>query len=208
MEAHTKMLGITGLLSIEIDGGTNESKTLVASEDVVPVIKTSPSWFYKTTSGLGDLSGNLNTLIISAQKIFTQKNIDNYEKTLENFERISAKAEELEIQMLSSLLQFDKRLIEYNTTLGVISQDFADMRDVSIPAINKIYKTADDFNRVTLKMEKSLDRGDYNMKLILDPMLVEISILSEQMNDLARELKHSPSDIFFKSRKKRRGPGE
>jgi len=57
-------------------------------------------------------------------------------------------------------------------------------------------------------VEKSLDRGDYDLKTILDPMMMEISILSEQINDIAKEFKQSPSDIFFKSRKSRRGPGE
>jgi phospholipid/cholesterol/gamma-HCH transport system substrate-binding protein len=35
-----------------------------------------------------------------------------------------------------------------------------------------------------------------------------MGILTEELSDLARELKQSPSDIFFKSRKPRRGPGE
>lgn len=208
MIAQTKMLGITGLLSIEISGGTNDSKTLVVSEDVIPVIKTSSSWFNKTTSGLGDLSENLNVILERTKKLLTDENIKHFSNTLANLDNITAKADEVEVQILKSLKEFDKRLVEYNSSINEISQDFADMRNVSIPAINKIYKTADDFDRVTLKMEKSLDRGDYNMKLILDPMLTEISIMSEQMNDMAKELKQSPSDVFFKSRKRRRGPGE
>ncbi|SFZ98266.1 Possible ABC transport system periplasmic substrate-binding protein [hydrothermal vent metagenome] len=208
MVAYTNMLGITGLLSIEIDGGSNAAKTLVPSDNNIPVIKTATSWLSKTKNELGDLSGNMNNILKDAQKIFTQKNIDNFSKILENMQRVSAKAEKVEDQFLVSLKEFDKRLVEYNSSINTINKNFADISSVTIPAINKIYKTSDDFDRVTLKMEESLDRGDYNMKLILDPMLVEISILSEQMNDMAKELKQSPSDIFFKSRRKRPGPGE
>jgi phospholipid/cholesterol/gamma-HCH transport system substrate-binding protein len=69
-------------------------------------------------------------------------------------------------------------------------------------------KTSRDFDRVIVKFEKSLDRGDYNAKKILEPTIVDMGILSEELSDMARELKQSPSDIFFKSRKPRRGPGE
>jgi phospholipid/cholesterol/gamma-HCH transport system substrate-binding protein len=69
-------------------------------------------------------------------------------------------------------------------------------------------KTSKDFDRVILKFEKSLDRGDYNAKMILEPTIVDMGILTEEVSDLARELKQSPSDLFFKSRTHRRGPGE
>jgi phospholipid/cholesterol/gamma-HCH transport system substrate-binding protein len=74
--------------------------------------------------------------------------------------------------------------------------------------IRKFLETTQNFNRVTLKVERTLDRGDYNLKKIFEPMLIEIEILSDQIDALAKELKQSPSDIFFKSRKTRRGPGE
>lgn len=44
MVATTKMFGITGLLSIEIEGGTNAAKTLQPTDDYIPTIKTKPSW--------------------------------------------------------------------------------------------------------------------------------------------------------------------
>jgi phospholipid/cholesterol/gamma-HCH transport system substrate-binding protein len=68
--------------------------------------------------------------------------------------------------------------------------------------------TSRDFNRVTLKVEKSLDRGDYNLKKILEPMTVDIQTLSGQIDDVAGGLKESPSDLLFKSRKPNKGPGE
>ena len=46
------------------------------------------------------------------------------------------------------------------------------------------------------------------MRTILDPlMMVEINMLSEQVNDIAKEFKESPSDIFFKSRKQQTRTG-
>jgi phospholipid/cholesterol/gamma-HCH transport system substrate-binding protein len=74
--------------------------------------------------------------------------------------------------------------------------------------LTDLQKATKNFNRFTLEAEKSLNRGDYNIKETFEPMLVDIAILTEQLTDLTRELKQSPSDILFKSRKRRRGPGE
>ena len=44
MVASTQMFGVTGLLSIEISGGSNAAKTLVPTEEYIPLIKTEPSF--------------------------------------------------------------------------------------------------------------------------------------------------------------------
>ena len=208
MVAHTKMLGITGLLSIEIDGGTNTAKTLDPNEDQAPVIPTAPSWFNKTTEGLGELSANMTKLMERAQKLLSDENIENFSKTLANVEKVTARGEALEDKVLDSLNEFDQSMKQYSHSLSQISTDFSAIRTSGTATIDKLYQTSRNFNRLTLKMEKSLDRGDYDMRTILGPMMVEINMLSEQVNDIAKEFKESPSDIFFKSRKHRRGPGE
>ncbi len=208
MVAHTQMMGITGLLSIEIDGGTNSAKTLKPSDGQIPVIPTTSSWFNKTTAGLEDLSVNLEKLLGKTELVLSNENIDNFSKILSNVEKITARGEELEDKTLDSMKKFDRRMVEYNASIAQFSKNFSQITEATVPAINKLYQTTRNFNRLTLKVEKSLDRGDYDLKTILDPMMMEISILSEQINDIAKEFKQSPSDIFFKSRKSRRGPGE
>jgi len=208
MVAHTQMLGITGLLSIEIDGGTNDAKTLKPDDDNAPIIPTAPSWFNKTTEGLGELSANMTKLLERTDQLLSDENIENFSKTLAHIEKITARGEELEDKVVESLEAFDKTIKQYNDSLSQISRDFSSITASSTPAMDKIYQTSRNFNRLTLKMEKSLDRGDYDMRTILGPMMVEINMISEQINDIAKDFKQSPSDIFFKSRKNRRGPGE
>jgi hypothetical protein len=81
------------------------------------------------------------------------------------------------------------------------TKDINAVKKVLIPTINN-------FNRVTLKVEQSVDRGDYNMKKILEPLIVDMQILSTQMSEFAGELEQSPSDLIFKSRTPLKGPGE
>jgi phospholipid/cholesterol/gamma-HCH transport system substrate-binding protein len=215
MTAHTNMLGITGLLSIEIDGGNNASENLKPTEDYIPIIHTSPSWFNKTKDGLGGLTDDLIAISAKMRKLLTDKNIETIEKILDNSEVFTAKAS-------GSLNNLDDTLKEYKTSIKTMNKnfeeatkgftkmqmDFTAIKKITIPTVDSLMKTSKDFDRVMIKFEKSLDRGDYNAKKILEPTIVDIGILTEEVSDLARELKQSPSDIFFKSRKHRRGPGE
>lgn len=222
MVAHTQMLGITGLLSIEIDGGSNSAKTLEPTKEHIPVIPTAPSWFMKTAKGIGGLAERLNVLLEKSQKLFNDKNIETIGKILDNTEVLTAKGKEVEQKAIVSLEEVDMTLREFRSSMlnltkrfeeatkdfEYMRKDFGDIKKVTVPTVEKLMQTVRNFNRVTLKVEKSLDRGDYNVKKIFEPLLVDIGIVSNQINDLAREFEQSPSDVLFKSRRKRQGPGE
>jgi phospholipid/cholesterol/gamma-HCH transport system substrate-binding protein len=215
MVASTQMLGVTGLLSIEIHGGSNSAKTLVATETYIPVIKSKPSLLSEITGSLGGLSEKINTLLTRTKALLSNENIDNISKILNNVEKMSAKGEDVELKAVESMKEIDITLKEFRVSIAnmnkkftQIQEDFSEIKGVTVPTVDKIMQTSKNFNRVTLKFEKSLDRGDYNLKKMIEPMLVDIQILSKQLNDMTRELGNNPSDLLFKSRESRRGPGE
>jgi len=222
MIASTQMLGVTGLLSIEIHGGTNAAKTLVPTDEYIPLIKSKPSMLSKLTNNLDGLSDKLTNLLSRSEALLSDKNLDNVSEILDNIEKVSAKGEAVELKAITSMKEVDTTLQEFRVSMDNINakfteatvdfkqmqKDFAEIKGVSIPTINKMFQTSKDFRRVTLKFEKSLDRGDYNLKKMIEPMLIDIQILSKQLNDTTKSLEQNPSDLFFKSRKVRRGPGE
>ena len=215
MVVFTEMYGVTGISYLQIDGGTNEAKTLEPTDDYIPIITTAPSLLSKATSGLGNLADRITLLVNKSQKLLSEKNIETLGKVFENTEKVTAKAEEVEQKAINSLEEVDITLREFrasmdkiNDKLTGVTEDFTDIKKVANPMIEKLMETSDNFNRVTLKVEKSLDRGDYNLKKIFEPVLLEIEVLSQQINDLAQQLEQSPNDLLFKSRKARRGPGE
>ena len=215
MVAHTQMFGVTGLLSIEIDGGTNEAKTLVPTEEYIPLIQTKPSLLSKLTNSLGGLSEKLENLLAQSQKLLSDHNIETLGDILDNTEKVTARGEELEDKIIVSLEEFrvsmdniNTKFTEATTDFKQMQKDFAEIKEVTVPTIDKLMETSKNFNRVTLKVEKSIDRGDYNLKKIFEPMLVDIDILLNQLNSMSRSLENNPSDLLFKSRKARKGPGE
>jgi len=222
MLASTQMLGVTGLLSIEIDGGTNAAKTLVPTDEYIPLIKSKASLLSKLTNNLEGMSEKLDNLLSQSEKLLSNQNIDSVGNILDNTKIVTQKAITIEDKTLTSLEEVDTTLKEFRVSMDNINakftqatvdfkqmqKDFAEIKGVSIPTIDKIFQTSKDFRRVTLKFEKSLNRGDYNLKKMLEPMLVDIQILSSQLSSMSRELGENPSDLLFKSRKSRRGPGE
>jgi len=222
MVASTQMLGVTGLLSIEIDGGTNAAKTLEPTDTYIPLIKTKPSLVSKLTNSLGGLGDRLEVLLVQSEKLLSDNNIESVGKVLDNVEVVTQKGEAVGDKTITSLEEVDVTLQEFRVSMNNINKkfekattdfklmqkDFASIKNVSIPTIDKLMQTSKDFRRVTLKVEKSLDRGDYNLKKMLEPVLVEVQILSNQLNSMSRQLGQNPSDLLFKSTKSRKGPGE
>ena len=208
MVASTQMFGVTGLLSIEITGGTNAAKTLVPTEDHIPLIKTQPSFLTKLTGDLNGVGSKIEDLLEKSQKLLSDQNIETMGNILDNSEKVTARAVELEDKMITALEELNTTLQEFRVSMAQAKTDFSQIKEVTVPTIDKLMETSRNFNRVTLKVEKSIERGDYNLKKIFEPMLVDIDILLAQLNEMSRSIENNPSDLLFKSRKSMRGPGE
>ena len=208
MIAFTEMFGVTGLLSINIEGGTNEAKTLVPTKDYIPSIKTKPSLLSKLTYNLGGMSDKIEALLVQSEKLFSDHNIETMGNILDNVEKVTAKGELLEDKVMVTMDTINTKLTEAITDFKQMQKDFAEIKGVTVPTVDSLMETSKNFNRVTLKVEKSIDRGDYNLKQIFEPMLIEIRILTNQLTTMSRQLEQNPSELLFKSRKLRRGPGE
>lgn len=215
MVAHVEMIGVTGLLSVVIDGGSNGAKTLQPRPGYMPIIKTKKSWFFKAKEGMGALSEHLNALLEKSQKIFTGKNLDNIDKILENSRVATQKAVVLEEKALHSLDGMSTAVNEIRDTMKRldhrvtgVTNDFHAISKASLPALRKLQETTQHFNRVAIKVERGLDRGDYDLKQIFQPLVIDSSLLIDQINGLIRQMEANPSDFIFKSRKPKKGPGE
>lgn len=222
MVAYTQMLGVTGLLFIEIEGGSNEAKTLVPTNEHMPLIPSKPSLLNKLSKNIGGLSEKLENLLTQSEKLLSDKNIETMGTILDNTEKLTVKGSEVEDKALTSLQEIDITLQEFRVAMKNINtkfteatvdfkkmqHDFAQIKKVTVPTVDKLMKTSKNFNRVTLKVEKSLDRGDYNLKKILEPVIIDTQILVKELGMMSRELEQNPSGILFKSRESRRGPGE
>lgn len=222
MIAHTQMLGVTGLLFVQINGGSNEAKTLMPREDYIPIIHSQPSFLSKVSDRAEGVSEKFETLLDKTHLLLSDKNLALVKEILENIELLTDKTLDLEEKALEtldevnntlivfreSMKRIDTQVLEASSDFLKIQKDFAEIKGVTIPTINKLMQTSKNINRTTLKFEKSLKRGDYNLRKIFEPMLMDIQMLSNQLSDMSYQLGQSPNELLFKSRKSRKGPGE
>ena len=222
MRAHLEMIGVTGLLSVVIDGGSNASKELMAKNGEIPVIKTEPSWFDSAKDNVTNLAHNLNQLLKRSQKLLDDENIKNFSQTLKNLEEITENAKVLKDSTLKAIQKADGLMDSYKTladvskkeikrmgnNFNVITKDFHTISKSLKPTIRSITKSSNSINRVVIKLNKGLNRGDYNLRAIFEPLTIDTRLLTNEISSLVRQISRSPSDIIFKSRKSIKGPGE
>ncbi len=226
MVASLQLLGVTGLMSISIEGGSNEAKTLVPTKDHIPVIPTAPSWMSKAKQNIGNLSEQIVKLLNQGEKLLTDKNIKNLEKILVHMENITSRGGEFMAKSIDTISEINATATTFNSSavrltdrlvslsdditeaLDQTNSSLAKIQNSTDPVLKKLMTTVKNFNRVTLRVEKTLKRGDYNLKKIFEPMLVDIELMSNQISEIMKEIDRSPSDMIFKSRKRRKAPGE
>ena len=217
MQATLKFYGMTGLAYVEIFGDNPDAPLLESKAGEIPIIKSSPSIFAKLDDTLADLANKLSLASQKIENLLSEKNIQNVENTLEN---ISAVTGELKTNKtdISNLI---KRGIELEEKASLVLQKIEQIT-VSLDVGKDIQKTLKEFKTASSQMKtlmhninKSVKRGDYNLKEITQPtlqrlsiMIDEISDLSAKVEELAEQIEESPSDLLFKSKVIKPGPGE
>lgn len=225
MIAHTQMVGVTGMLAIEIDGGSNQARTLENGA----TLQTKPSFFSTISENAGPMVEDISSLVKKAdiilkksEVLFSEENTQNIAKILTNIAYITSRADVIEKRLFHSLDEADKTVNEARTFMQTlkpallkstknfttIQKDFHAVSKESLPLIKKLKSTTVKLNRIMIKVERSIDRGEYNMKKILEPMLIDVQMLMKQISNISRSLQQNPSDLLFKSKKHRRAPGE
>lgn len=215
MRAHLEMIGVTGLLSVVIDGGSNNSKDLVAKNGNIPIIQTRPSWIDTTKDSVANVTHNLNKLLLKSQKLLSNENIKNLDKTLANLQELTKNANKLEEKTVESLKKVDKTVENYNKLallakekISLMTNDLHKLSKSLQPTIKSVRRVSNNLNSVVLNVKKGLKRGDYNLRAIFEPLTIDTRLLTNEIGSLVRQITQSPNDIIFKSRKGIKGPGE
>ncbi len=220
MVAYLEPIGITGLLSIIIDGGSNSSKPLLAKDGTIPVIKSRPSWLVNTKNSVANIAKNLNETLLRFNQLLDKNNIQNISETITNIKDLSSHTKKLEKALEdlvrnsnNTIITLNRKVQDLNVTLfnTLAKESYSDLvllRKHTLPLLKSLQKSSDRFRAVVNRVDKGLKRGNYNLKAIFEPMTIDLRVLTNSVNSLVREIEQSPSDLIFKSRKTIKGPGE
>lgn len=208
MVAKTRMLGVTGILSVEIEGGSNEAVTLEPKYNYIPEIRTESSLVNTLSTNVTSLSEKMMILLDQANHLLETKNITKLERILENAEKMSQIGINMEYKMINSLERFDNAISDINHSVSdiksdfkVATEDFELMKNAFLPASQKV-------KEVTVLLEKTIQKGDYNMRKILEPMIIDIHRVTVQTEEVLFKVQQSPGDLLFQRTIPKKGPGE
>ncbi len=207
-----KMYGLTGLSYIEISGGSNIAADLTTDDGTPPVIPAGVSFYGRVEENIGNISMKLERALDKIDKVLTQENIQKFDAIMSNTEKVTGDTIALGKNAVDTLERARVALDDFNRTFNSIGNDFHDVSkslDGNVePTLEKFAKMSQDISQLAKNIERTINRGDYNLKKILNPMIIDIRELSRELEMMSTHLDRSPSDIFFKSKKSAKGPGE
>ncbi len=215
MRAHLELIGVTGLVNVVLDGGSKNSKPLISKDGKIPVIKSIPSWLNRAKSDIAKVNENIQKTLIQIQKLLSDENIQTASNFLKNLNISAVRFKSLEQNSTIAIKKLQDAIDSFKIALDNFNKNFSSatnsvnrVSDELIPTIKDFKKTVNNFNRVTLKINSGLKRGDYNLRRIFEPLMNDTRVLTTQLNILIEHLQDSPNDIIFKSRRDKKGPGE
>jgi len=219
MKGVVKMYGLTGLSYIEIEGGTNDSKLLTAKDSELPLIAAGTSLINKLEINIDSISRKLVIFLDKSDRVLSEENLKNFSETLAHLNKIAAKGVAVEDQTIATFKEAQEAIKEFRVVFQKLSKDVttiskrfdglsSDLSKELKPTITNFNTMSQDISKMVKNFEKTVDRGDYNMRKIMQPMLIDIRELATQIEEMSTTIEQSPNDILFKSRKARKGPGE
>jgi len=219
MQATLKFYGMTGLAYVEIFGHNPNAALLLSKADEVPVIKSAPSLFVKLDELLANLTEKLSQTLEKIEALISEKNLQNVENSLENISAITGELNTHKTD-ISKLIQ-EGVALEQQASLSlkkiqeITSHLDAGFGDDIQSTLAEFKAASRQLKSVIKRIDRSIKQGDYNLKEISEPMVQKLSLmiddistLSLKMQEAVEDIQESPSDLLFKSKTIKLGPGE
>jgi len=197
-------LGITGLKYIELRGGSNNSKLLEPNEHGLRVIHSETSTLTNLVDSTTDITNELTIVLGQIKKLLNDENIKNISTTLVKTQNSMSNIE----QFSSYLVNNEKKLDELLKNLSILTQN-------GNKSFESIDKSANSFKALSGELLAEVKKGNFDMRDLskesfdkLNKVLNSLDGTLLQTQNLIDNLNQSPSDVLFKQKNIKNGPGE
>lgn len=197
-------LGITGLKYIELRGGSNNSKLLEPNEHGLKVIHSETSTLTNLVDSTTDITNELTIVLGQIKKLLNDENIKSISTTLVKTQNSMANIE----QFSSYLVNNEKKLDELLKNISVLAKN-------GNKSFESIDKSANSFKALSTELLAEVKKGNFDVKDMskesfdkLNKVLNSLDGTLLQTQNLIDNLNQSPSDILFKQKNIKNGPGE
>ena len=197
-------LGITGLKYIELKGGSNDSKLLQKDENGFRIISSKTSDLTTLVDSTTDLTNELTLVLAQMKKLLADENIKTISEILGKTQNSMTNVE----QFSSYLVNNEKKIDELIKNINILAKN-------GNKSFESIDKSASSFKELSNEILLEIRKGSFDIKDMskesfdkLNNVLNSLDLTLLQTQTLIDNLNQSPSDILFKQKNIKNGPGE
>lgn len=204
--------GVTGIVHVELTGGTQEAPMLDARPGKpYPVIESAPSLISRLDQALTRGLENLDKLSRQVSEVLSPENQESLRRTLTNLERFSA-------TLADNSERIDRTLVLAEQTLqgtARASEKLPDVLAEITETMDRWDALADSLDETSAEVRQLAESGAQELNAIgrdtvpqVNELLVELRVLAESMTRLSDELRENPRMLLFGRPDGAPGPGE
>lgn len=204
-------LGLTGLKYVELKGGSKESPLLKPNNNGKKIIESRTSIFETLENSTEDITRELELLLIQSEKLLSNENIKNLSKIFETGTQTAKNIENI----TSYLSKKEDTLDELLKQLIILSKTSSSSFDGMKTSALTVKKSATTVMKLSKEVLIELKKGTYDIKSMTQDSFQKLNIGLEELEDtlirtqvLIDNLDESPSDLIFKQKNIKLGPGE
>ena len=197
-------LGITGLKYIELKGGSNNSNLLKEDENGFKIISSKTSDLTTLVDSTTDLTNELTLVLAQMKKLLADENIKTISQILDKTQNSMSNVEQFSNYLVSN----EKKLDELLKNINILTKN-------GNKSFESIDKSADSFKELSSEILLEIRKGSFDIKDMskesfdkLNNVLNSLDSTLLQTQTLIDNLNQSPSDILFKQKNIKNGPGE
>ena len=197
-------LGITGLKYIELKGGSNDSKLLQKDENGFRIISSKTSDLTTLVDSTTDLTNELTLVLAQMKKLLADENIKTISEILGKTQNSMTNVEQFSLYLVNN----EKKIDELIKNINILAKN-------GNKSFESIDKSADSFKELSSEILLEIRKGSFDIKDMskesfdkLNNVLNSLDSTLLQTQTLIDNLNQSTSDILFKQKNIKNGPGE
>ena len=197
-------LGITGLKYIELKGGSNNSNLLKEDENGFKIISSKTSDLTTLVDSTTDLTNELTLVLAQMKKLLADENIKTISEILGKTQNSMTNVEQFSLYLVNN----EKKIDELIKNINILAKN-------GNKSFESIDKSADSFKELSSEILLEIRKGSFDIKDMskesfdkLNNVLNSLDLTLLQTQTLIDNLNQSPSDILFKQKNIKNGPGE
>ena len=197
-------LGITGLKYIELKGGSNNSNLLKEDENGFKIISSKTSDLTTLVDSTTDLTNELTLVLAQMKKLLADENIKTISEILGKTQNSMTNVEQFSLYLVNN----EKKIDELIKNINILAKN-------GNKSFESIDKSADSFKELSSEILLEIRKGSFDIKDMskesfdkLNNVLNSLDSTLLQTQTLIDNLNQSPSDILFKQKNIKNGPGE